>query len=303
MVEKILIFGGSGFLGSRLINNLINDYEITVASRNPDNISRKIINVNYSKYKNDVNSFLNLIDGKNIIINFSGASIADKRWDDKYKKVLYDSRVKTTSLISQAIALCKDKPHTFVSTSATGIYGNRGDEILDESSSNGNDFLSNMCIDWENEAFKSQHCGVRTVCIRVGVVLDKNEGGFNRMIQPFKFFVGGKLGDGKQYLPWVHVEDIVRIFVESLKNVNLSGAVNGTAPNPVTNSEFSKAVAKSFHRPNLFKVPKLALRIILGEFAEFLTGSQRVIPKKLSDEGFVFRYNDIYSALNNLIEP
>lgn len=302
MVEKILIFGGTGFLGSRLINNLVKDYDITVASRNACKVSKKVNNVKYSEFIYDENSFLNLIEGNDIIINFSGASIADKRWNDTYKKVLYDSRVKTTSLISKAIALCKNKPHTFVSTSATGIYGDRDNEILDESSSYGDDFLAKMCVDWENEAFKSQEYGVRTVCIRVGVVLDKKEGGFNRMIQPFKFYVGGRLGSGNQYLPWVHVDDIVRIYTESVKNTNLSGAINGTAPNPVTNKEFSSAVADSLHRPNLFKVPKFALKIILGEFADFLTGSQRVIPKKLIDSGIVFKYSDLHSAMKNLIE-
>jgi len=213
---------------------------------------------------------------------------------------MYDSRINTTSLISKAINNCKNKPDTFVNTSATGIYGNRGDELLYEDSSTGNDYLAYLCKDWENEAFKSLEYGIRTVCIRVGVVLDKEEGGFRKMVQPFKFFVGGALGNGKQYLPWVHVNDIVNIYREAIKNKLLNGIVNGTAPNPITSNEFSKELGKVLKRPSIFKVPKFALKLIVGEFAEFLTGSQRAIPKKLIDLGFRFEYKGIREALENI---
>lgn len=213
---------------------------------------------------------------------------------------MYDSRVNTTNFISEAIANCGKKPHTFVSTSATGIYGSRGDEVLFEESETGNDYLANLCKDWECSAFNSIDYGVRTVFIRVGVVLDKNEGGFIRMVQPFRFFVGGPLGNGKQYLPWIHVNDIVNIYKEAITNKTLSGIVNGTAPNPVTNKEFSKTLGKALNRPSLFSVPKFALKIIVGEFAEFLTGSQRVIPKKLTEAGFRFQYKDLETALINI---
>jgi len=301
MVERIVIFGGSGFLGKRLISSLKNQYKIIVASRNPDTIKRED-GIEYSAFKYNTESFKEIIDGSDIVVNFSGASIAGKRWNHEYKKIMYDSRIKTTNMITEAISLCSYKPHTFVSTSATGIYGNQGDEILIETSPLGNDYLANMCIDWEKSALKSDKENVRTVCIRVGVVLDKKEGGFERMIQPFRFFVGGRLGNGKQFLPWIHIDDIVRVYTEAIKNNEITGVINGTAPIPMTNKEFSSTVAKAMKRPNLFIVPEFMLKIIVGEFAKFLTGSQRVIPQKLLDIGFHFKFNDIKSALDNLIE-
>lgn len=300
MVERIVIFGGSGFLGKRLINNLKNHYKIVVASRNPDSISKED-GVEYSAFKYDTESFKNIIDGSDIVVNFSGASIAGRRWNEEYKKIMYDSRIKTTSMITDAISICSDKPHTFVSTSATGIYGSRGNETLTELSDPGIDYLAIMCVDWEKSAMKAEKDNVRTVCIRVGVVLDKKEGGFEKMIQPFKYFVGGRLGNGKQYLPWIHVDDITRIYTEAINNRKITGIINGTAPIPVTNIEFSSAVAKAMKRPNRFMVPEFMLKIIVGEFAKFLTGSQRAVPKKLLDNGFDFKYKDIKSALDNLI--
>ncbi|MEI7484296.1 MAG: TIGR01777 family oxidoreductase [Ignavibacteriota bacterium] len=210
--------------------------------------------------------------------------------------------MKTTSLISEAIGICRNKPHTFVSTSATGVYGSRGDEMLYEESTTGSDYLANLCKDWEKEALKSAEYGVRVVCIRVGVVLDKKEGGFREMVRPFRFFAGGALGNGKQYLPWVHVNDIINIYKEAITNKSLKGLLNGTAPEPVTSNQFSKALGEVLKRPSLFKVPKFALKIIVGEFAEFLTGSQRVIPKKLTDSGFRFEFKEIKEALLNITD-
>lgn len=297
MVERIVIFGGTGFLGTRLTNKIKNSYEITIATRG-NNLSNKIEGVTYKTFSYSSESFREIIEDSNIVVNFSGASIAGKRWNDEYKKIMYNSRVNTTEMISEAIQSCSKKPHSFISTSATGIYGNRYDEVLKESSALGNDYLASMCVDWENAAMKS---GVRTVCIRVGVVLDKTEGGFERMIRPFRFFVGGRLGSGKQYLPWIHVDDIINIYAEAIQNKSISGAINGTAPHPVTNKEFSDAVAKALNKPNLFMVPEFALKIILGEFAKFLTGSQRALPTKLLDINFIFKHKDIYSALEELL--
>jgi uncharacterized protein len=301
MVEKVVMFGGSGFLGSKLTNILRDDYKIVLATRCEGKISG-IRNVEYSSYSDNIDSFLSIIEGADIVVNFSGASIAGRRWNEEYKKVMYNSRVNTTILISEAIGKCMKKPHTFVSTSATGIYGDRGDELLDESSEMGNDFLANLCKDWERSALKSIEYSVRTVCIRVGVVLDKKEGGFSKMVQPFRFFVGGPLGNGKQYLPWIHVNDLVNIYKEAITNKALSGIVNGTAPNPVTNREFSKTLGHILKRPGIFSVPKFALKLVVGEFAEFLTGSQRVFPKKLTEAGFRFEYKDIEQALINITD-
>jgi len=301
MVEKVVMFGGSGFLGSRLTNILKDDYRIVLATRSEGKISG-IKNVEYTHYSDNIDSYLSIIEGAGIVVNFSGASIAGRRWNEEYKKVMHDSRINTTNLISEAIGKCENKPHTFVSTSATGIYGDRGDEILDESSANGVDYLANLCKDWETSALKSIEYGVRTVCIRVGVVLDKKEGGFTKMAQPFRLFAGGPLGNGRQYLPWIHVNDIVNIYKEAITCKSLSGIVNGTAPYPVTNKEFSNTLGKVLKRPSIFSVPKFVLKIAVGEFAEFLTGSQRAIPKKLTDKGFRFEFKGIETALINIVK-
>ena len=303
MVEKIVIFGGSGFLGKRLIDALKNNFQIVVASRNADAVlNLKDKNIKIEQYSDNVNSYTDIIEGSQTVVNFAGASIADKRWSSEYKKIVYDSRVRTTSLISEAIKNCNNKPYTFVSTSATGVYGNRGDELLYEDSVTGNDFLADLCKDWEKEALKTVQYGVRTVCIRTGVVLDKKDGAFRKMSQPFKFFVGGALGSGKQYIPWIHVNDIINIYREAIINISLNGIVNGTAPNPVTNIEFSKVLGKVLNRPSIFKVPEFALKLIAGEFAEFLLGGQRAMPKKLLDLGFRFEYKEIMAAVENILK-
>jgi hypothetical protein len=303
MVEKIVIFGGSGFLGKRLIDTLKNDYQIVVATRNADAVvNLKDNNIKIQQFTYTVNSFTDIIEGSHAIVNFAGASIAGKRWNKAYKKIVYDSRVNTTNLISEAIGNCTNKPHTYVSTSATGVYGDRGDELLYEDSITGNDFLADLCKDWEKAALKSVQYGVRTVCIRTGVVLDKKDGGFRKMMQPFQFFVGGTIGNGKQYLPWIHVNDIINIYREAIFNKSLNGIVNGTAPNPVTNIEFSKTLGKILKRPSIFKVPVFVLKLLVGEFARFLTASQRAVPKKLLDLGFGFEYKEITSAIENILK-
>ena len=299
MVEKVIMFGGSGFLGKRLTSRIKDDYHVILATRSK-NIKQDINNAEYVHYDENLESVLSIIDGSDIVVNFSGASIAGKRWNDEYKKVMYDSRINTTELITRAINKSTKKPHTLISTSATGTYSNRGSELLTEESKPGNDFLSNLCINWEKAALKSVEYGVRTVCIRVGVVLDEKEGAFIKMVQPFKYFVGGKLGNGSQYFPWIHINDIVNIYKEAVTNKSVSGIINGTAPNPVTNSEFSKTLGKVLHRPGIFAVPKFALKVLTGEFAEFLLASQRVIPEKLITSGFRFEFNNIEQAIKNV---
>jgi uncharacterized protein len=305
MTDNIVIFGGSGFLGRRLSEKLHKEYNITIATRNIKELSHKFVpydGVNTEEYKFSKESAARIIEGKNIVINLSGASIAGKRWNNKYKQILRSSRIDTAKLIVSAIAETRKKPECFISTSATGIYGDRGDEILTEDSSHGDDYLAEMCTDWEKETLKAMEQGVRTICIRTGVVLDRTEGGFARMAAPFKFFAGGALGSGKQYLPWIHTEDIINIFAEAIKNTTISGIINGTAPNPVTNYEFSKTLGRILRRPSFFRVPVFVLRILVGELAEFITSSQRVVPVKLVNGGFRFSFPEIEPALKNILE-
>ncbi len=196
------------------------------------------------------------------MVHLAGANLGAKRWNEEYKKLAYDSRILSTRNLVEAIKSVEQKPKVFICSSATGIYGNRYDEVLDENSSPGNDFLATLCNDWEKEAKKVEQLGVRRVSIRTGLVLDKNEGLMKKLIPSFKIFLGGWLGNGKQWFPWIHIDDIVGIYLHAIDNSNINGAVNAASPGIVTNKEFSKMLGKVLSRPALFPIPKLALRII-----------------------------------------
>jgi len=304
MKRQIVINGGTGMLGRKLIEALMQEgYEIILLSRNParyENLFDKKISVLKFQGATTTEELSEIIEGCFGIINLAGASIAGKRWNTTYKKELYDSRILPTGNISKVIAISKNKPGFFINASATGIYGNRFDEILNEESPTGNDFLANLCKDWESEALKARE-DTRVVTIRIGVVLDEKGGALEKFIMPFKFFVGGPLGNGKQFLPWIHIDDLILSFLFVIENKNLSGAVIASSPNPSRNKDFSKTLGKVLSRPSFLPAPGFGLKIILGEFAEFLLASQRTIPEKLLNSGFSFKYPDSFTALNSIL--
>ena len=188
-----------------------------------------------------------------------------------------------------------------ISASATGYYGSRGDSLLDESSAPGAGFLAEVCVEWEREAFAAKTLGVRVAAIRTGLVLDPRGGALQKMLPPFRFGVGGRLGDGKQWTPWIHIDDLTGIYAFALGSA-ASGPLNGTAPDPVTNAEFTRALAKTLHSPAIFPVPKPALKILFGEMSDVLFDSQRVLPKQTEAEGFQFRYPRLEPALKQLLQ-
>lgn len=300
-MDSITVFGGSGFLGRRLISGLKSKYDFVVASRNtadkdtfPSGIKKAVID-------GTLESYTSAINGSAAVINFSGASIAGKRWNSEYKKEIYDSRIGTTEMIVRAMEKCSSKPSVFISTSASGYYGDRADEILNEESGAGGDFLADLCSDWEKTAFRARDLNVRTVCIRIGIVLDKYEGALKELIFPFRLFAGGKLGNGRQWMPWIHIDDVTGIISFALDNASISGPVNTSSPNPSTNRDFSKLTGKIMRRPAFFAVPKFALGIITGEFGKYLLASQRMHPEKILKTGYKFRYKNLIDALNNLL--
>jgi len=304
MKKQIAINGGTGMLGRRITDALVlNGFDVLLFSRNPlkykDTIDNNVsfLKFDTSTTTDELSEVINKCYG---VINLAGASIAGKRWSSEYKKELYDSRIFPTKKIAEAITNSEHKPEFFINASATGIYGNRGDEILTEESSLGNDFLANLCKDWESEAMKARN-HTRTITIRIGVVLDKKGGALEKLILPFRFFAGGPLGNGKQYLPWIHIEDLVQSFLFVINNQNLSGPLISSTPEPSRNSEFAKAIGKILSRPSFLPAPAFGLKFILGEFAEFLLSSQRTKPQKLMESGFQFKYPDAYSALNSLL--
>lgn len=236
--------------------------------------------------------------GADAVVNLAGASIADGRWSDKRKAELHSSRIDTTRALITALAKMNARPRVLVSASATGVYGNRGDEVLTEESLPGNEFLSNLAKDWEAEALKAEAIGVRVVLARFGVILARDGGALPKIVLPFRFFAGGKIGSGKQWMSWISLDDVIEILRFALENGNVRGPINFISPQPVQNAEFTKTLASAMHRPSLFPAPAFLLRLALGEMADaLLLSSQRVLPKKLESLGYRFLHADLKSAL------
>ena len=250
-------------------------------------------------YTKPADNLIEVINGSEGVINLAGASTAGKRWNEEYKKLIYNSRVITTQKISEAILQCSIKPEVMVSSSATGYYGLSGEDEITEDSPAGDDFLAKVCADWEEKAFQS---GLRTVVVRTGVVLDKEEGALKKLLTPFKFFVGGHLGNGKQWFPWIHIDDLIELYIFALENKGIIGAINGTAPGLIRNKEFCKKLGKVMRRPVLFPVPGIALKIAVGEFANYLLTGRKILQKKTLLNGFNFKFANIESALKYLLK-
>lgn len=238
------------------------------------------------------------VDGAGAVVHLAGAGIADRRWSEARKRELYDSRINTATRIVQAITVAGEKPGVFVSGSAVGIYGSRGDVLLEEEADPADDFLAQLCADWEAAA---RGAGVRTVLLRTGVVLAKEGGALAKLLPPFRLGLGGPVGRGRQYMSWIHRDDLVGIIVHAIDTDAAQGPVNGVAPNAVTNAAFSKALGRALHRPALLPAPPLALRLLLGERAGVLTASQRASASRIQGLGYVFRQPEIGAALDDLL--
>ena len=239
-------------------------------------------------------------DGAAAVINLAGASIAGARWTAARKNEIRDSRIRATQSLAAAFAESSSPPSTFVSASGVGYYGDRGNEVLTESASPGSDFLARVCTEWEAEARRVERGGVRVVLLRTGIVLEKGGGALPRMMRPFRFFAGGSLAGGRQYMSWIHRHDwseMVRWIVETPQ---VTGAVNTTAPHPVTNAEFSRALGRALRRPSLAPVPRVALKVVLGELADAVLASQRAVPARAQAAGYHFRYPEIDIAFRGI---
>lgn len=242
------------------------------------------------------------MEGADAILHLSGASIGDGRWTDNRRRILRSSRLGSTRVLVDAIAKLQRKPRVFLAASAIGYYGNRGDEVLTETSSNGHDFLAQLTRDWEAESLRGREIGVRTVLLRFGVILSTRGGALPKMLAPFKFGLGGKLGNGRQWISWVALEDVVGAIQMALTDERFAGAVNIVAPKPVQNANFTRGLASAVRRPAIFPAPAFMLRLALGEMAnELLLTSQRVKPEKLLVAGFQFRYENLESALRAIV--
>lgn len=242
-----------------------------------------------------------LVSGFDAVIHLAGESVVG-RWTTAKKQRIRDSRVLGTRTLAEAAARAAQKPAIFLAASAIGYYGNRDDEILGETSSSGTGFLAETCREWEAAAGPVQQAGIRLIHARIGVVLSKKGGALDKMLLPFRLGFGGRLGSGKQWWSWIHIDDIVGAMLHIMNNENVRGAVNLTSPNPVTNSEFTSILGKVLSRPVIFPVPEFALQLALGEMGkEVLLGSQRVQPRKLIGDGYSFKFPQLSGALENLL--
>jgi len=240
--------------------------------------------------------------GADAVVNLAGASIADGRWTPERKQLLRTSRVDTTRALINGLAKMEQRPRVFVSASATGYYGNRGDEVLTEDSAPGNDFLSEIAKEWEAEAVKAEVLGIRVVRARFGVILAKHGGALPQMMRPFQFGVGGKIGSGRQWMSWITLDDVVAILLFALENGHVVGPLNVVSPQPVTNADFTKALAAALRRPALFPAPAFALRLILGEMADaLLLSSQRAVPAQLQKLNYKFLHAELGGALKSIL--
>ncbi len=301
---KIFITGATGFIGRSLTKSLLADgYEVTVLSRN----SQKATSIFGSKVKivegdpGIAGSWTDEVGASDAVINLCGAPILKKKWTDARKQLLLDSRIVPTGLIIEAISKAKNKPEVLISGSAVGYYSDRGDELITEESGPGSDFGAHLCSSWEAEANKATEFGVRVVTLRTGIVLGPDGGALSQMTPPFKFFVGGPIGNGRQYMSWVHLDDHIGITKLALADTSITGPVNMTAPEPVINREFMKAIGKAMHRPSWLPVPGFVLQILFGEGAALLLEGQRAIPKKAQASGYQFINANLDAALADVL--
>ncbi|MDA0173702.1 TIGR01777 family oxidoreductase [Solirubrobacter taibaiensis] len=228
-----------------------------------------------------------------VVVHLAGENVA-QRWTDESRKRIEESRVDGTRRVVEAINAAETKPTALISSSAVGYYGKHGDEKLDESTPPGDDFLARVCVAWEHEAQQAQ---TRVVLIRTGVVLDKSAGALAKMLLPFKLGVGGPVAGGDQYMPWIHLDDVVGIYLAAIDDASWTGPVNATAPEPVTNKEFSRALGRALHRPAIAPIPGFAIRSLYGDMAEIVTEGQRAVPKRTLELGYRFLYTDLEDAL------
>ena len=294
----VIVAGGTGFLGQALQAHLERaGHRVRALTRRQTTPGDRAVSW---EPDGTVGSWSEAIDGSDAVVNLAGAGIADARWTDARKRVLRESRLRSTRSLVLAIQRAARPPAVFVSASGTGYYGDCGAEIVTEDTPPGEDFLAQLCVDWEREA-QDAAGRTRLVVLRSGVVLDKAGGALPRMLLPFRLGLGGPLGSGTQYLPWIHIADWLALVSETLSNPDARGTFNATAPSPATNTRFTRAFGRALRRPAFIRVPSFALRTALGELADTLLTGQRAVPKRAEQLGFTFRFGDIEPALEDLL--
>lgn len=301
MSKNILITGATGLVGQKLVPALLaKGHQVAVLSRKKVAIAGVNVFV-WDVYKQTID--LNALEGIDTIIHLAGEGIAEKKWTASRKQQIIDSRILSAQLLYKAIKKKNAKVDSFISASAVGFYGDRADEILHETSHPGDDFLADCCQQWENAADQGKALGMRVTKIRIGLILTKDGGVLPQMEKPIKLYVGAPLGNGKQWMPWIHLNDIVEIFCKATEDERFNGAYNACAPTPVTNATFTKTLAKTLNRPVWpLNVPSFVLKIILGEMSILPLMSNRTSAQKLIDSGFNFTYPTLQKALSAIYD-
>lgn len=302
-MANVLVTGGTGFIGTRVCTALHQQGDtVRVLSRDPTRAQTKL------KWAREFHGWTpeteklpsEATSDVNAVVHLAGETIAG-RWNTEKKRRIRDSRVLSTRNLVTSFEKVETKPNVLVCASAIGYYGDSGDEHFTEVSPAGTDFLAEVCEEWEAEAQKASAFGIRVVMVRIGLVLGLGGGLLAQVLLPFKMGVGGILGSGQQWMSWVHVDDVVGIVLHALENGEISGPLNATAPVPVRNTEFTKTLGSVLRRPTLFPVPKFGLRLMMGEFADFVLLSQNVLPEKTEVSGYEFRYRTLEPALRDLL--
>lgn len=300
---RALVTGATGFVGRRLLARL---EKPVVLSRDAAKAERALAKFQVKAYSWDPQTEkppAAAFDGIDAIFHLAGDPIAEGRWTPAKKVRLRESRVAGTRHLVEALAGLTTKPRVLVSASAIGYYGSRGDEVLPESAPAGNDFLAEICAAWERESHAARDLGIRVVNPRIGIVLGPGGGPLAKMLPPFHFGLGAPLGSGRQYMSWIHIDDLVELLLFAAQTDSLSGPLNATAPGAVTNREFTKALGRALHRPTFFPpVPAFMLKLMLGDFAEILLDSQRVTPQAAQQAGFHFQFPALDAALQNILK-
>ena len=303
---KVVVAGGTGFLGSRLVAMLARrGHEVLVLTRSPRNARQQALPmVRYVPW--DVQGrgqWPELLEGSHAVVNLVGEVIGGWRWTSQRKHRILESRITATRALVEAIRSANQRPHVFISASATNYYNTSTREVATEASPPGEDFLSSVCVAWEHEASQVQRLGVRLVVPRIGIVLDPTHGALPRFLLPFRLFLGGPLGSGRQWFPWVHPQDVLGVMLETLEQEDFSGPLNVTAPGIVTMDDFCAHLGQTLGRPSWLRIPGPALRIALGEMSVLVLEGARVIPERLLSAGYRFHFPRLEEALKAILSP